>query len=327
MNLDSKNYKNLSNKKARQEVINLIELFNLKDMFRQANPEKTEYTWRKKNPIKQARLDFFLISDTLSIMNPKINHNNSYRSGHSPVTLQFKINDSVRGRGFWKVNNSLIYDKEYVDIVKKKINYVKTEYSCLIYNRKNIETIKLDDIQFTINDQLFLDTLLMEIRGKTISYSSFKKKKMLQKEQNLEKEILKLEQNLSEVSLITLTEKQKEYEDIRRNRFKGQCIRSRAKWIEEGEKPSKYFINLESRNYTCKIIPMVEREDGSHTTSEVEILNGTKTFYEKLYKRRESYESITIQEKLNSYDVPKLSNEESNALEGKITSAEVLNFL
>lgn len=229
MNLDSKNYKNLNDKKARQEVIKLIELFNLKDMFRQANPEKTEYTWRKKIPIKQSRLDFFLISDTLSIMNPKITHNNSYRSDHSPVTLQFKLNDFVRGRGFWKFNNSLLYDKEYVDIVKKNINYVKTEYSCLIYNRKNIETIKLDDIQFTINDQLFLDTLLMEIRGKTISYSSFIKKKMLQKEQHLEKEILKLEQNLSEQSLITLMEKQKEYEDIRRNRFKGQCIRSRAK--------------------------------------------------------------------------------------------------
>lgn len=40
MNLDSKNYKNLNDKKARQEVIKLIELFNLKDMFRQANPEK-----------------------------------------------------------------------------------------------------------------------------------------------------------------------------------------------------------------------------------------------------------------------------------------------
>lgn len=72
---------------------------------------------------------------------------------------------------------------------------------------------------------------------------------------------------------------------------------------------------------------MVEREDGSHTSSQVEILNETKTFYEKLYKRRESYESITIHEQLNNHDVPKLSNEESNALEGKITSAEVLNFL
>lgn len=112
----------------------------------------------KKNPIKQARLDFFLISDTLSTMNPIITHNNSYRSDHSQVTLQFKLNGFVRGRGFWKFNNSLLYDKEYVDIVKKNIYYVKTECSCLIYNRKNIETIKLDDNQFTINDQLFLDT-------------------------------------------------------------------------------------------------------------------------------------------------------------------------
>lgn len=49
MELDSKNYKNLNNKKARQEVIQLIDQFNLKDIFRQNNPEKTDYTWRKKN--------------------------------------------------------------------------------------------------------------------------------------------------------------------------------------------------------------------------------------------------------------------------------------
>lgn len=49
MELDSKNYKNLNNKKARQEVIQLIDQFNLKDIFRQNNSEKTEYTWRKKN--------------------------------------------------------------------------------------------------------------------------------------------------------------------------------------------------------------------------------------------------------------------------------------
>ena len=36
--------------------------------------------------------------------------------------------------------------------------------------------IRNKDIQFTINDQLFLDTLLMEIRGKTISYASYKAK-------------------------------------------------------------------------------------------------------------------------------------------------------
>lgn len=42
---------------------------------------------------------------------------------------------------------------------------------------------------------------------------------------------------------ITLTEKQKKYEDIRWNKFKDQCKKSRAKWVEEGEKPLKYFIH------------------------------------------------------------------------------------
>ena len=32
-------------------------------------------------------------------------------------------------------------------------------------------------LEFTISNSLFLDVLLMEIRGKTISFSAFKKKK------------------------------------------------------------------------------------------------------------------------------------------------------
>ena len=34
----------------------------------------------------------------------------------------------------------------------------------------------LSTLQLAINDQLFLETLLMEIRGKSISYASYKKK-------------------------------------------------------------------------------------------------------------------------------------------------------
>ena len=39
-----------------------------------------------------------------------------------------------------------------------------------------INNIPDDQIQFVINDQLFLETLLMELRGKSISFSSYKKK-------------------------------------------------------------------------------------------------------------------------------------------------------
>ena len=43
-------------------------------------------------------------------------------------------------------------------------------------NNGNDVNIANDEIQFNINDLLFLETLLMMIRGNTIKYSSEKKK-------------------------------------------------------------------------------------------------------------------------------------------------------
>ena len=38
---------------------------DLCDIFRIRNPQERRFTWRNKNPFKQQRLDFFLISDSL----------------------------------------------------------------------------------------------------------------------------------------------------------------------------------------------------------------------------------------------------------------------
>lgn len=94
--LDSMNYKSLNNPKSRLELLRLIEILNLKDFFRENNPNLKKYTWRRKTPVKQARLDFFLISDTLQNMSPMIKIENSYRSDHSPVVLFIKKNEFIK---------------------------------------------------------------------------------------------------------------------------------------------------------------------------------------------------------------------------------------
>ena len=43
-----------------------------------------------------------------------------------------------------------------------------------MYNIYEIDNIPNTEIQFNINDQLFLDVLLIELRGQSISYASFK---------------------------------------------------------------------------------------------------------------------------------------------------------
>ena len=59
---------------------------------------------------------------------------------------------------------------------------VKKQYAVPVYNIDEIETIPNDEIQFTINDQLFLDVLLMELGGQSISHGSFKKRQRINRE-------------------------------------------------------------------------------------------------------------------------------------------------
>jgi hypothetical protein len=58
---------------------------------------------------------------------------------------------------------------DYDATVKETIKKAKGQYAALIYDRSTLSEIDDLIIHFTINDQLFLETLLIEIRGKTIS--------------------------------------------------------------------------------------------------------------------------------------------------------------
>ncbi len=67
---------------------------------------------------------------------------------------------------------SLLSDKEYIQTIKTLIIDIKRQYAALVYNINEIQNIKDSEIVFQISDSLFFDTLLMEIRGKSISFST-----------------------------------------------------------------------------------------------------------------------------------------------------------
>jgi hypothetical protein len=63
--------------------------------------------------------------------------------------------------------------QDYRKIVRENIIDLKKQYAALIYNRDKIKEIDDNELQLTINVQLFLKMLLLEIRGKTISFASY----------------------------------------------------------------------------------------------------------------------------------------------------------
>ena len=167
-----KNYLRVNNPCARESVFDLCAEVNLIDIWRELNLDKMQYTWKKTHPFKQARLDFFLISENLFTEIENANIESGYRTDHSAVDIILKFQKHCKGKSYWKFNNSLLKDPNYITVVKETIKVTKRQYSY----QPNSNDIPLTELQLNINDQLFFDTLLMEIRGKTIAYASYKKK-------------------------------------------------------------------------------------------------------------------------------------------------------
>ena len=175
------------------------------------------------------------------------------------VALHINFTQFIKGKPLWKHNHSLLSDSIYLKTMNDKINGVKKQYAVPIYNIENFHELPNDQIQFKINDQLFLETLLMELRGKSISYSSSIKKENETQEKEIERKIEEIEHNLTPENSIALDELKDQLQTLHKRKIQGHLIRSRAKIIEEDEKPTKYFCNLETHNYSNKIIPKIEK--------------------------------------------------------------------
>ena len=279
-------------------------------------------------PYKTGQTRFFLVSQSFYPNVHDLKIQNSYRSDHSPIILQIKRNNFRIGRGLWKFNNSLLYDPNYVHIVKEVINKTKEQYASLVYNRENLNLIDSNEIDFTISDQLFLETLLTEIRGKTISYASFKKKETNKSEHLLSEDINKLEEITQTDEILEQIEKKKtDLRIIRQNKMRGQYIRSKTQWVEEGEKPSKYFINLETKIYVNKTIPKLIDKSGNIIENQKRILNEAKNYYKNLYSKNETIKSINLSKALTHKDIPKLSENMKESLEGEISFIDMTDAI
>lgn len=315
--LDTENYcGTINNPKARGKLLEVMSDLQLLDYYRTLNPDKKVFTWRKKNPFKQGRLDYILISENLSNLVETFLVKPGYRSDHSSVVLEIKFNAFERGRGLWKFNNSLLLDKIYVDKVKDTIQQVHDQYASPLDN-------KLDNIE----GHKFLEILLMEIRGITISYSSYKKKERDKREKKLIEDIEKLE-SITDINTDLISAKKTELENLRKEKLQGHIIRSRAKWVEEGEKPTKYFCNLERRNFINKTIKKVELEENRTIYNQSEILQQIKIFYENLYTCKDSeLIDINIAEVIKLSDIPRLDKHTAESLEGNVSEKEILSAL
>lgn len=321
-NLDTLNYKHLNNEKARERVLEMTENLELADIWRELNLDTKRYTWRRTSPTQQSRLDFFLLSNSLSSYVTNVDIMPGYKTDHSIITVNLQFGPLSKRNSFWKFNSSLLKDKEYGDMVNDTINNIMQEYastSCVNEEDTNKATT---ENQFTVSDQVFLDFLLMKIRQNTISYAASKKRKENEREINLINNIKNLEQksNMTTEENEQLHEHKTQLEKIREKKMEGVLIRSRAQWLAEGEKITKYFCNLEKRNYVSKNMNRLIKNDGTVITDSDNIMQEVVYFYQSLYEKK-TVEEVDINDLVHN-KLKYLSKIESDSLEGLITLEE-----
>ena len=83
-----------------------------------------------------------------------------------------------------------------------------------------------------------------------------------------------------------------EVNELVRIKTQGAIIRSRQQLYEEGEKNSRYFFNLEKRNSNLKSINRLELSNTSITEDPDAILNEMKMYYQKLYRKTTTNDSM-----------------------------------
>ena len=142
----------------------------------------------------------------------------------------------------------------------------KTSKSCMLINNVKVyEEYKNDD---NVNDALLWEMIKLKIREKSMQYAAAKKAKISRKEEELEKTINAL-QNLVDSNRIGEKEKQSALNELEDKRIqlekiveyktKGAILRAKCRWHNEGEKNTKYFLNLEKRHFKNDVINQLEK--------------------------------------------------------------------
>ena len=319
--LDYFNYKHNNNPKARDKVLTMLSDLDLLDIWREINPEVLRFTWRRPTPAQQARLDFFLVSENLAIKLKEADILNSYRSDHSSVMISFEFASGPKASNFWKFNSNLLRDKMFVEDINNTIKIIKEQYAIPVYNRDNLNKIPTSELQLSISDQLFLDVLLMEIRKKSMEYSSKKKRENEKREKDLDHEIIELEKKLQTTvrEQEILQVKKEELVNLRKVKMDGILLRSKAKWAAEGEKVSQYFCNLEKRHFVSKQMYKLISKQGKTLTDSNDMLKETQEFYQNLNARKQC-KDVDLHVYVDN--IPKLTEFEANSIEGMITLEE-----
>lgn len=192
---------------------------DLLDPWRFKYPNTKQYSWFKPNDTIKSRIDFWFISASLRNFVSECSMSAAPLTDHAVIKLT--LNPGIRKGlvGYWKFNSSLLKNKVFESEILSLISEVMSDLSLSSHSAR-WEFLKFKIRKFCI----FLAKKLSK-NGRLSEMSLIKNINTYCSKTSPTEEDKQILQNL-------LTK----LDEIYTHKAKGTYIRSRAKWIEEGEK-------------------------------------------------------------------------------------------
>ena len=111
---------------------------------------------------------------------------------------------------------------------------------------------------------------------------------------------------------------------------RGAQVRSRIKFIEEGEKCNKYFLSLEKVRSSINTIKFLRDTEGNKILNETDIVETIGTHFEKIYNKNNTdvrMVSALLDDFTNDIILPRLDEDEMMLFEEDISEEEVATAL
>ena len=174
------------------------------------------------------------------------------------------------------------------------------------------------------------EMLKVEIRAATIAYGKKKAKVTTNRELKITKQLEILDRNICDnFNSPDIARILKEYEDLKtelqsiyNEKGRAAIFRSKCRWVEKGERPTKYFFNLEKRNYNRKTITELRIEGETTTNNESQILEAIEKYYNEFYASVNNLQENDVDEIIEYLKIPKLTDADRDRMEGPLSYEE-----
>ena len=295
-----------------ENLVDFISEHDLTDAWRYKHPDGRGFSWRNQFYNIKSRIDrVYLPVSWLGCLKSVRVCPFSW-SDHDEVSINVDLPTPVkRGPGFWKFNTSLLEDQEFNDHISLFVGEWERD-------RHN-----------------YSDACHWWDMGKyhwkriAIQHST-----RLAKQRRSEREaiifLLEEEESMAQVDEERVKELRGRIKEIDYQKAQRVFLSSHIKFLEENEKPTKYFFALQKEQAMKKSIVQLNRTDSDGkttvTSDQAEIRGEIAGFYEDLFTKQENLDK-NVQESLLANLKKKLPIQKRNFLETKLTKKEIYTAL